>query len=189
MVSAGSQTALAPISLGASISDIVQVLGAHCTSEEIDELVSVSISPCTDILRRLTPTFLSEMHTELQETATSRALLVEQCSHQILGLQSRIMACRVGLSVHHHSRLMSWAGQFISGFSGTPQQAMEAREAELADLVVELEAAFDSYSQRIEDYEAAVGGVFGLMDSAMTLRSEAEAHLRDIRAFISSFFE
>ena len=167
----------------------MQLLGAHCTSEEIDELVTISISPCTDLMRRLTPTFLSEMHAELQETATSRALLVEQCSHLILGLQSRIMACRAGLSVHYHSRLMSWAGQSASGFLGAPQQAMEAREAELADLVVELEAAFDSYSQRIEDYETAVGGVRGLMDSAMALRFEAEVHLREIRAFISSFFE
>ena len=181
----GSQTALAPISLGASISDIVRTLEAHCDLEEIDELVSVSITPCTDLLRRLTPIFLSEMHTELQETATSRALLVEQCSHRILGLQSRIMACRVGLSVHHHSRLVSWAGRSTS-FLGAPQQAMEAREAELADLVVELEAAFDSYSQLIEGYETAVGEVFGLMDGALALRTEAEAHLRDIRDFISS---
>ena len=183
----GSQTALAPISLGASISDIVRTLEAHCDLEEIDELVSVSIAPCTDLLRRLTPTFLSEMHIELQEAATSRALLVEQCSHRILGLQSRIMACRVGLSVHHHSRLVSWAGRSTSSFLGAPQQAMEAREAELADLVVELEAAFDFYSQCTEGYEAAVGEVFGLMDSALALRTEAEAHLRDIRDFISSF--
>ena len=188
MVLVGSQTALAPISLGASIPDIVQVLGAHCTSEEIDELVVVSVSPCTDLMRRITPIFLSELHAELQETATSRALLMEQCSHLILGLQSRIMACRAGLSVQYHSRLMSWAGQSASGLLGAPQQAMEAREAELADLVAELEAAFDSYSQRVEDYEAAAGGVRGLMDGAIALRSEAEVHLREIRALHFQLF-
>ena len=84
---------------------------------------------------------------------------------------------------------MLWAGRSASGLLGAPQQAIEAREAELVDLVSELEAAFDLYSQRVEDYEATAGEVRGLMESALAHHSEAEAHLVEIRAYISSFFE
>ena len=186
LVSVGAQTNLAPISLGASVPDIVRILRAHCTSKEINELMVVSISPCTDLMRRFTPTFLLEMHTELQEVATSRALLVEQCGYLTMGLWSRVRACRSELHVLRHQRSLSWARRSTSVFLDL-QQSIGAREAELADLVVELEAAFTSYGQLSEDYETVVGEDRDLLDGAMALRSEAEAHLRDIRDFISSF--
>ena len=42
---------------------------------------------------------------------------------------------------------------------------------------------------RREESEVAAGEVRGLMEGAMALRSEAEIHLVEIRAYISSFFD
>ena len=140
----GSQTALAPISLGASILDIVQVLGAHCTSEEIDELVTVSISPCTDLLRRITSSHLSGLFDDYQETSISRAAAVQFLGHQILGLQSDLRASRAALSVLYRTELVSWAAR--SSSSLVSSRMILDREAELTASVARLEAAFDAYS-------------------------------------------
>ena len=186
----GAQASLAPIPLGASIPDVVQVLRAHCTPKEIDELVGVSIPSCTALMRRLTPT----LHAE---TADSHALQVQQYGFLIMGLWSRIRACRLWsrvracrseLRVLRHQRSLPWARRSTSDFLDL-QQSIGAREAELADSVVELTATLASYRQLSKDYDTAFERVRGLLDSAKALRSEAEAHLRDIRAFVSSFFE
>ena len=166
----GAQASLAPIPLDASIPDVVQVLRAHCTSREIDELVGVSIPSCTALMRRLIPT----LHTE---TADPHAPQMQQYDLLIMGLWSRIRACglwsRVGacrseLRELRHQRSLPWAKRSTSDFLDL-QQSIGAREAELADSVVELTAAFSSYRLLPKDSDSVFERIRSLLDSAKAL--------------------
>ena len=107
LISVGAQTALAPIALGASIPSIVQALETCRTQEDIQDFADTMIFPCLRHLSSITHSHLLDLYTGLQETATSRAIQMEQCSHLISGLQSRVRACRSGLHVLYCQRSLS----------------------------------------------------------------------------------
>ena len=52
--------------------------------------------------------------------------------------------------------------------------------------MVELEAAYASYGQLLESYEAAEGEIRGVQESAMTHSSQAAAYLVEIKDLVAT---
>ena len=95
LVSAGSQTILAPIDLGYDIFLAQSAIEAHCTPEAIREFMSTQVLPCIQALRCITLQGLSQVYSSLR----GRAISLSALSARAIGSVVEAHTCLEGFRI------------------------------------------------------------------------------------------
>ena len=189
LISAGSQTILAPIDFGCDLFLAQSAIETSCTPEMIHEFISTQVLPCTYALRCITLQGLSQIYSRLRGRAVSLSTQSALAIGSVIEAQTRLERFRVLASELYYERSLERTRRAPAPFIGRLEQSIIAYEEEIAASLSALETACSAQRQLFIDCSKAFADIRAIEAQELAHREKAMSLLLDIKTFMFSHLD
>ena len=183
----GSDTALGPLDLWVSASDVARTLQTRCTPASLQEFVDCLVVPCTRHLQRISSEYLTARHRHFSGQVFSYSTPLYQAEYAVLDLRAHIRSFQVMVTQFCHMGALLRSQRASPATLSHIDQMTEAFKAEVVAFMDRLQEALTTVDDLTHQHAMACAEFDRLREVEAGHQTAAEGLLRQIRDFLAPY--